>query len=428
MPKHGRKSHRRSGSSSSSRRRDRERSRTRVQEDRRAAARAAAAPASYAPLPAIPTPSVSNQMETLFIEMRHEVREGRHETRDGLYGLQSSVTQISPHLAEFGERLDAVEASAAAAAAAANSAADKVAAMEERIRALEEGGGGSSQVAASAAPARAGGGRDASFADPSGAENIAEAVFLRAGVAPIALQGPEVGLHFSAWPTGSAEARKECVRRVMASRKEHGRWVPLAVARDDGAEVQVIVAGDRSIAQRRRAYHLRQLALAAAEDCATNGARVVPQEGAVVVGWKVLATVRMDAEGTHPIIRFEEASCRTAGIDATEWRATYIARISSTGPGQPRESAAPWDAPMPAASATPPAAAAPPEPPRSAGSPRRPARPTRALARQLRGCLGRCRSRPGTRARCSIAQRSVPAKKLDEVRRLATEADDVWVQ
>lgn len=133
--------------------------------------------------------------------------------------------------------------------------------MEERIRAIEEGGGGSSQAGGRRQRCLL---RGASWS-PRPTWNKLPAVFLRAGGAPLALQGPELRLHFSAWPAGSAEARKEYVRRVMASRK---KWVPLASAREDGAEVQVIVAGDHSIAQRRREYHLRQLALAAVEDLA----------------------------------------------------------------------------------------------------------------------------------------------------------------
>lgn len=104
----------------------------------------------------------------------------------------------------------------------------------------------------------------------------------------VRVTGPALARSFVLRPDAATTVEAEAMVRSLldARRDEDGKWVKLAITAPDGSEVCLYTDPDRSLAQRRTAWHLAQARKVVAQRHPSIETAMARADGTLTVQWQ----------------------------------------------------------------------------------------------------------------------------------------------
>lgn len=225
------------------------------------------------------------------------------------------------------------------------------AALAARVEALENAPSRCASSAASSVPSSAGRSTDPHFSDPTimrvsaksvvskqAAESALKPLFKAARVdaGRFRLTGPAVGRSFVLRPERDGDSPPDAlVRQLMdARRNPAGEWMELQVEGPHGEKVPLFTDLDRSLAQRRVAWHLAQAKKVVLRFHPSLDLSLARSDGLLVHEWLPLFSCRFRDDTRSVTTSWERANLERIGADHDAIAAAFTDHLASEDAGR----------------------------------------------------------------------------------------------
>lgn len=277
------------------------------------------------------------------------VNYSRNETSSRLDEIQRTQVLHSSALSEVAKRTSHLEGMA-------KEQADATSALAARISELEKGGSRCASTASSVPSSASAAGRsgDPHYVDPNilriSAQSLVSKAAAEAALAPlykaakvdaskIRISGPAVGKAFILRPDLDADpGPASVVRRLMEARRDaSGDWMQLALVGPAGERIPVFTDLDRSLAQRRVAWHLAQAKKVLLRFHPSLDVVLAKSEGLLTHNWRPLYSCRFHGEDRAVSMSWDRANLDKLGVDVdgiTKALADHIAAADAERKGR----------------------------------------------------------------------------------------------